>query len=220
MHRLTRTVAALIGSLLLVACTNGITITDGVVGSGSNETETRDVEDFDRVEVGGGIALEITVGEATSFEITAQPNLLPILSSDVSGGTLRVRGTDSYTATETVTVRVSSPELRGLDLSGGSRGSVTGVDAESLDIELTGGSQLTASGFADDLELTVSGGSRASLSDLEVATASVELSGAGRAELTASERVNGEASGGSSLQVAGSATVEVEASGGSSVTMP
>jgi hypothetical protein len=221
MNRLLRPAALLAGtSLLLVACTNGISIADGVVGSGSNETETRDVEDFDRVEVGGGIVLEVTVGEATSFEITAQPNLLPILSSDVNGGTLRVRGTDSYTATETVVVRVSTPELRGLDLSGGSRGSVTGVDAASLEVELTGGSQLTASGAADGLDLRVSGGSRASLSDLEVATASVELSGAGRAELTASERVTGDASGGSALQVAGSAIVEVEASGGSSVTMP
>jgi hypothetical protein len=220
MHRVIRIVAALTASLLLAACTNSITITDGVVGSGSNETETREVEDFDRVEVGGGVVLEVTVGEATSFEITAQPNLLPILSSDVNGGTLRIRGTDSYTATETVVVRVSTPELNGLDLSGGSRGSVTGVDSERLAIELTGGSELTAGGTASDLSLRVSGGSRASLSGLEIATATVELSGAGRAELTASDRVTGRAAGGSALEVDGEAVVQVEASGGSSVTTP
>ena len=220
MNRLTRPLAALAGSLLLVACTNGISITDGVVGAGSAETETRTIEDFDRVEIGGGVELEVTVGAATSFEITAQPNLLPILSSEVDGGTLRVRGTDSYTATETVVVRVSTPELHGLDLSGGSRGSVTGVDADRLEIELSGGSQLSLGGTAADLSLSVSGGSRASLTDLEVATASVELSGAGRAELTATDRVTGEASGGSALEVRGPAAVEVDASGGSSVTTP
>lgn len=218
MNRLARPVALLAGSLLLVACTGGIDITDGVVGRGSSETETREVEDFDRVEVGGGIVLEVTVGEATSFEITAQPNLLPILSGDVNGGTLRIRGTDSYTATETVVVRLSTPELRGLDLSGGSRGTVTGVDAESLEIELTGGSQLSLGGTAADLFLRVSGGSRASLTDLEVATASVELAGAAHAELAASDRVTGEASGGSFLEVRGAPpAVDVEVSGGSSV---
>ena len=220
MNGLARPAAALGCSLLLVACTTSIGIADGVVGSGSGETETRTVEEFHSVEVAGGVELEVTVGEATSFEITAQPNLLPILSSDVTDGLLRVRGTESYTATETVVVRVTTPTLHGLVLSGGSRGTVTGVDAERLEIELTGGSQLTASGTADAVAVLASGGSRANLVELEAATASVDLTGGGRAELTATERVTGQASGGSAVEVRGAAAVDVEASGGSSVSTP
>jgi hypothetical protein len=219
-HR-TSTVVGITAALLLVGCTSTIRIDNGVVGAGSVLTETREVgTDFDRVEVGGGIVLDVTVGPETSVELEAQENLLPILRTEVTGGTLSVRNTENYAATEPVRLTVTVPRLVGVDLSGGSVGTVRALDADVFAVELTGGAELTATGTVRELSLLASGGSRARLEGLGAESAEIEVSGGGDARLAATERVAGDASGGSTVQVTGGASIEVEATGGSDVTTP
>lgn len=217
----TRAMAAFTAALLLVSCTSTIRIDNGVVGSGSVVAESREVDDdFDRVEVAGGVVLEVTVGAEASVELEAQENLLPILRTEVTGGVLRVRNTENYAATEPVRLTVTAPRLTGVVLSGGSVGTVNGLSSDAFDVELTGAAELTASGTTRELALVASGGSSARLVDLATETATVELSGGCDAALTVSQRVVGEASGGSTLRVEGGAAVDVEASGGSEVVVP
>jgi hypothetical protein len=214
-------VAWIATALLLVACTSTIRIDDGVVGTGSVIAEAREVDDdFDRVEVGGGIVLDVTVGPETSVELQAQENLLPILRTEVSEGTLHVRNTESYAATEPVRLTVTAPRIVGVSLSGAAVGTVDGLSADAFDVELTGGAELTASGTTAELKLVASGGSSAHLGSLAAETATVELTGGCDAELAATDRVGGEASGGSTLRVDGGAAVDVDASGGSEVLVP
>ncbi len=221
MRHTTWAVAGIATALLLAACTSAIRIDDGVVGTGAVVAESREVgDDFDRVEVGGGIVLDVTVGPDASVELEAQENLLPILRTEVSGGVLRVRNTENYAATEPVRLTVSVPRLLGVGLSGGAVGTVEGLNSDTFDAELTGGAELTATGTADELTLVAAGGSSAHLADLATAVATVELSGRCDAEIRATGRVAGEAAGGSTLRVEGGAAVAVEATGGTEVIVP
>ena len=120
-------------------------------------------------------------------------------------------------SSEKTEVVVATPELELFVLSGGSRGTIDGLSSDVFDVELSGGSVLTASGTARDLSLAVSGGSVAELDGLTPATVDVDLSGGSRAEVRATDMVQGSAAGGSRVSVAGGANATVDTTGGSDV---
>jgi hypothetical protein len=190
----------------------------GTRGEGDVKPETRQVAAFTKVESGAGIGVTIRIGPAEPIVVEAQENLLPIITTEVVGGTLQIGSKEGFTSSQPVHVTAVVPTLDGLTLSGGSQATIEGLAAQGLTIELSGGSAVTATGSATDLDLTASGGSRANLEGLSTKTVVVDASGGSVANVLASDSVSGSASGGSRVTVFGAATLDVESTGGSAVS--
>jgi len=198
---------------LLVACGPS-----GTVGSGPTMSEVRSVDAFSRVEVGNGIGLTLQVGGPQAVEVSGQENILPLISTTVENGVLRIHSTDSFTTASEVTVAASVSALDGISVLGGSQAQIEGVTGDHLDISLSGGGQLAVTGSATEVTLDASGGAKADLATLTVQTMSVKLSGGATADLNVSDLLTGTASGGVAATVVGGAGLDVETSGGARVT--
>jgi Putative auto-transporter adhesin, head GIN domain len=199
-------------ALATTACDLG-----GTRGQGEVTSETRETDAFSRIEAGAGVNVSVGIGSAPSLEVRAQGNILPLIVTDVVDDTLRIRSSSSYTTSEKVEVILATPQLDRLVLSGGSRGSVDDLASEAFEIDLTGGSVLTASGTASTVTLDVAGGSVAEMEPLTAGTINVDLSGGSRAEVRATDLVSGSATGGSKVSVFGDADVRIDTTGGSQV---
>ncbi len=209
--------------LTMTALTAAVALTTGcdataTRGEGAVTSETRQIRGFTRVEAGAGISVSVRIDPTATVEVRAQQNIVPIILTDVTNETLRIHSARSYTSSEPVEIVISTPQLDGIALSGGSHGTVDGLASDALDVSLTGGSQLTASGQSRTVTLDMTGGSTADLEAVSAATISVDLSGGGDATVTASERVQGTASGGTRLTVLGGAQLSVDTSGDAQVT--
>ena len=211
---------ALGAALLLGACAGLV----GRGGEGPVTSETRPVTPFTRVDVNNGIRLTLRIdpglkiGATQPVEVSAQQNLLPIITTEVLGDTLRIHSSESFRTSERVEITIVTSTLQGVTLSGGSNGTVDGLEADQFRVSLSGGSVLTASGRADSVVVSASGGSRTELDGLTAATATVDASGGSRVNLRATLGVTGSASGGSHVSVAGGASLNVTSTGGSEVT--
>jgi len=188
-----------------------------VQGQGPVTIETREVGAFSRIEASAGIRVVVRVGPSKAIEVTAQENLLAVIATDVRGDTLSIEASEDFTTLEPVTVTVVVPALDGITLSGGSQAVIDGLDAESLELRIRGGAQVTAAGTVGSVTLHADGGATASLEDLSVRVATVSMDGGATATLTASDDVTGTAAGGARLTVLGDAVLSVEESGGSEV---
>jgi len=189
-----------------------------VQGSGVVRTEQRDVTGFDQIDVGGAIHLDYTPGKDTTVEVTTDDNLLPLLVTEVSGGTLHVFMQGSTSTSHGPTVKVSAPALKGLTVSGASSATLTGLDAPALRLTVSGASHVTASGTADRLDIDCSGASQVHARGLTAKTVKADVSGASTAEVHATEEVEADASGASTVRYAGSpARVKERPSGASSI---
>ena len=142
----------------------------GTRGEGAMKSETRQVAAFSRIETSAGIDVSVTFDPTPSLEVHAQANLLPLIVAEVKDDTLHLRTTQPYTTTEKVEVVLTTPSLTRVVLSGGSHGQITDLQAEAMELELSGGSRLDATGKATNLTLGMSGGSAAGLQDLETRT--------------------------------------------------
>jgi hypothetical protein len=212
-----------------------------VMGSGAARDETREVAAFCQIAVEGGLKTEIAIGSPAEVVVSGDDNVTPLIKTDVSGDllTLAPEEMTSFTEKTPLVIRITTPSLTALTLSGGSKARMSGqaaasstfaleasggseatlgISARDLAIEASGGSTLCVSGDAVSATVEASGGSRVTASDLPVEEAEVSASGGSEVHVRASQKVKADASGGSQVRVAGTATLEENASGGSSVT--
>ncbi len=208
-----------LGGLLVVTvlAASGCAALTGVAGSGAITTESRDVGAFTRVSAGYDIDASIRLGPAAPIDVTADANLLPLVVTRVKGDTLEITAIQDFTSDEPVEVEIVMPTLAGVGLSGSSSGTASGLDADALDVNLSGGTDFTADGSAGTVNLGMSGGSRADLDDLSAGSVAVDVSGGATATIRASDSVRGSVSGGARVTVRGGAPMDVSTSGGAQV---
>lgn len=209
--------------LALAACEEGFFGT-GEKGSGNLVTEVREVDSFDRIDVGSAINLDVVVDASVeqSVTVTYDDNLLDNLITRVQGGELALDfdGNVNLTGAANRVIEVITPELVALDASGATDVAVRGSES-NLVIDASGASSVTVSGSAENVELDVSGASDVDLTDLSVADVALDVSGASTVTVDATGVISGEASGASTVEVRGDpASVLVETSGASSIDLP
>ena len=108
-------------------------------GSGQVVTETREVSGFTKVELSGSAELTVEKTGTESLSISAEDNLLPQLTSDVSGDTL-ILGTKPNTSilpTKPITYSVTVTDLTGLAVSGSGSVRVSNLMTNSLTTKIS-----------------------------------------------------------------------------------
>lgn len=202
---------AVLGSvalLTLAACTQG---------QGPTIERTREVADFTRIDAGAGIQVKVTIGPAGPLVVHAQENIQEMVTTTVRNGTLLIEAKGDFTVADPVVVEVRAPSLEAVSLDGGAAVEVNGLEADAVEVSLSGGARATITGTAQRVNLTAKSGSVASLAGLDAATVTVDLWGGATAEVRASASVEGSASGGAKLTVSGDGSVQVHTEGGSEV---
>jgi hypothetical protein len=210
-------------------------------GSGVSKTETRELPTLTgKVEVQGAFRATIRPGDKGSVQLSGDDNILPLVETDVTDGSLVIRIKDDTAIRPNVTLKadITLPKLTSLTASGAtivratagecerfeahasgaSRVTVEGIKSEKVAFTLDGASDLTADGATSDLKVESNGASQIHAAKLSADSADVNLSGASRAEVAAAKSVRGDASGASNLEVVGDpATRAVNTSGVSNV---
>jgi hypothetical protein len=208
--------AALTAAVAIAGITGACTFR-AVQGSGPVTTETRDAKAFTKLESSFGIIVDLTVGEAPSIAVEAPRDLLPIISTEISGDTLKIKGTTDFVGRSPVTVHVATPDLESVTLFGGSIVKADDLALDSLGLSISGGAEFTASGSAASLAIDGSGGAQVHVDQLTAGLVTLELSGGAQANVNATDTVTGDVSGGAHATVHGPAQLNVDTSAGGSV---
>lgn len=221
---------------LLVGCQ---CIGADVVGSGKLVTEDFNFSGFTKVEAHNGFQMELTKSSTFSIEITADDNVHEYIEVTKTGETLEI-GLEWGRSYRSVTLRakITMPDLYRINLSGGSKASITGfssshdfsvnlsggsgvtgnITAGDANFDLSGGSQVNLEGTADDLVVSGSGGSQLDLEAFSADNADVHLSGGSRATVNVDGTLDVDLSGGSQVSYVGEPTLgDIDLSGGSRV---
>lgn len=216
-----RAVALLLATASLAACSAALPGTSGpgpVQGEGDLVTEDRTSGDVERVSVGDGMTVAILTGEPVEVAVTAQPNLLALVRTELIDGQLVVNiESPGISSTEPVTLTVVAPAIRSVALSGGAYGAMD-TQGDTLLVDVSGGAVIEATGNTGSLDLTASTGARAKLGKLVAETATVTMSGGAEAELNVVSTLTGSAASGATIHLAGTpATVDVSTGSGGMV---
>jgi hypothetical protein len=120
----------------------------GLRGSGNVQTQTRAVTDFDSIEFSGLGTVTVEQSGSNSLQVQADDNILPLLTSTVTGTTLQlgVQPGANPAGSSTINYRVTVKQLRGLVLSGAGNVNAASINTPNISLGNSGAGQLTASG--------------------------------------------------------------------------
>jgi hypothetical protein len=227
-------IVIMLGTGLLGGCYRGSD------DNGKTNTKTFDYKDFTAIEIQNDFEVEITYAENYTITISGTGRTMDRLDVSKSGDTLKI-GLEGWTWfgfwNSSPKAVITLPELRRLDLSGASSGSVSGFKTDkdfalqlsgagSLDVELeTGDFNADVSG-ASDLKLDLkavsfdgeASGSSTIKGKLETGKTDIRLTGASDAKITGSGsdiRLNASGASGAGLVDFNVKTANVSLSGAS-----
>jgi len=134
----------------------------GVKGSGNLETQNFNFSDFTRVDIGSAFEVNIVQSDSYDVSITTDDNLFKYIQVSKVGETLKIGLKMAQYIDINTRAEISMPQLRGLELSGATYGTVSGFSStESLDVELSGASSLDlAEMSAGDVKFNIFGASK------------------------------------------------------------
>jgi hypothetical protein len=208
--------ALLLLAIVASACT-------AVRGSGDVVTIEVPVDDFNRLAVSHSFDVNVSVGDEPSLTLRVDDNLESSLEVEVTNDTLRI-GLQPRTSVSNATLEadVTVTSLDAVEGSGAvsiDLGSLAGstlelqlsgasdlngaVDFDNVTGVLSGASNISLSGRVATLDVDASGASDLALLDLEVDGLIVSLSGASSAEVSVNDSIRASLSGASSLRYRG-----------------
>ncbi len=188
---------------------------NSIVGSGNVIGQSRTVSGFHGVSLSGAGRLIVDRNGFESLTITAEDNLLPYLTSRVSGGLLELGTTPgvSLNASREILYEVSARTFDELVLSGAGDIELMGLDTPYFRTTISGAGNVIAFGEATEQHVTISGAGRYDAEGLDSRVAHITVSGAAFARLRVSGELHVSISGAGTVEYYGDPVVHVSGEG-------
>jgi hypothetical protein len=206
----------------------------GIRGEGAAITESRTLAAFDGVDVSIDAEVILHTDSVYHVEISAQPNVLDVISTRVKGSSLCIGFSREVWKHDGITVHVYAPTYVETNLSGsGSISSADSLNVNGFKINVSGSGKVTVSnlqavhvtanisgsgdvqlnGAAQLLESDISGSGELNAFGLPVLTGEAAISGSGNMEINATQSITGSISGSGTIYYKNNPAVTVSVSG-------
>ena len=156
---------------------------DAIEGSGIRQQETRELDTFTNLNVEISAEIKIIKAETASVEIAADDNLLPILLTEVSGGTLRIFSKQNYSTKSKVSMVISVPLIEQVAVHGSAEMFIDDVTEKTLSLTINGSGSIGGIGTVENLQANINGSGDFLLHRLKAKTATINISGSGSANV-------------------------------------
>ena len=168
--------------LVLVSLACQVAIPNVANGSGTVETETREVRDFDAISLENLGNVYITVGNTEKLTIEAEDNLLPLLTSEVKNGTLKldvVRGRN-IDPTKPITYNLTVKDLKDITLAGSGNIYSTPLEADKMTVILAGSGNINLEEVTSaDFNVTIAGSGNIHVDQIVTESVDASINGSG-----------------------------------------
>jgi predicted small secreted protein len=191
--------------LLLAGCHHGLGA--DVKGSGKRVTQKRDVAPFTAISTDGAFEIEVVCQKNQGLEIEADDNILPLIETQVSGNTLRLRPTQNYSAEDPPKIKITVPNIEAFSANGAGKFQISGLNNEKLTVSLNGAPTLTASGTTKMIGIDTNGAAKVDTHNLRAAHAVVDSKGVSKVDLGVSDQLDVNVSGPSHVTYKGDPVV-------------
>lgn len=172
-------------------------------GSGKPKTESRQVAAFSKVQLGGSLHADITSGAEQLVEISGDDNIVPLITTEVNDGQLRISPKKRIAPKLELAARIATPTLTALSASGTAEVKLRGIAGDAFAIDTSGTAQLTASGTSKQLTIHVTGSATIDAAQLHAENVTIDVSGSGELDVYATGVLDVHISGSAKVRYAG-----------------
>jgi putative autotransporter adhesin-like protein len=190
----------------------------GCGDDGPRTSQTRDVDDFTRIENRSSVDVRLRVGPTQRVEVFAGEKVIDDVSTDVRDGTLEVDFDHDGWGGDDVEVVATVPELTGIDAQGSGDFDVDGIGAKEFELVSDGSSDIELAGTAGRLLVSLDGSGDVDLADLAARDAQVSVDGSGDVDVRAEGQLDIRLDGSGDIRYHGDPDVTQEVDGSGDLT--
>ena len=209
-----------------------------IVGNGPLIVENREVEPYSKLDVNIPAYVKIKPGENLSVRIEAQENLLPRITTLVSGKTLVIKSRPCLDSDEPIRIDLVVPMLTSIDINGSASVKITemmntenfmvgingsgefggDVFANSVEADINGSGDIIINGSAKKLEVEINGSGDFSGLGLKTFEADVVIRGSGDVKVNALNKLHAEVLGSGDVSYVGNPEISSSIKGSGQVS--
>ena len=193
---------AILALLLVIAAAGIAGCSLGIKGDGVVVTTNITITNFSELEASGAYQITWSPGPP-ALSITTDQNLLPLITTQVSGDKLEIDWQQNLRPTQGIRIHISSAALKDVELNGAVSLTATNLSGAGLNLVCNGASSVSLEGSVTNLDVTFSGANRLAAKSLQTQTASVTMNGASSADVTATESLKASISGAGTITYGG-----------------
>lgn len=186
---------------LAVGC--NIAATNNEKPSEKYTSKTRPDANFKEIKAGNAVVLIVTVQDEFGVTIEGEEKLLKDVKTKVEGETLVISTVGNIASGNKVRLKISMPELAGIELWGASEAIVTNVKSESVKFQTGGTSFIKVDGETKSLTANATGASTIDAEKLKSEKAEANAAGSSQIMVSASNDLLAEAYGASTVSYGG-----------------
>ncbi len=144
---------------------------------------------------GGGIVVEVTCQQESGVQVIGDPEAVRSIETEIDDGQLQISGSSWRSGKRGVVVKVGVATLEDIQISGANSMKVARLQANQLDIEMSGACMLDISGKVKKLTIEASGACIVNAKDLLAEKIVVEADGASKIIVNAEKNLCASVSG-------------------------
>jgi hypothetical protein len=198
---------SLFAALLVVSGCHHIRGNSGLKGSGKREVQKRQIGAFTAIHTEGAFDIEVVCQKDLSLEVEGDDNILPLVSTEVSGGTLKLTNSKSYSVNSPITIRITTPDVGALHVSGAGKITITGLKNDKFEIDLDGAPSINVAGTTKLIDIDANGAGKVDAHNLHAARGVVESKGVCKVDVDVADQLDVTVSGPSSVTYQGNPVV-------------
>lgn len=190
-------------------------------GGGKEETETRIVGEFKKIDVDGSTNVTVVKDNEYHVIVSGYGNLLPAYETRLKGERLHLGYKPGYVniRNDNIRVEVHTPYVDEVQINGSGNVNVnSGYDLNNFRAEVNGSGDMTISGnFYKEFEAYINGSGTIDAETTEVNRANVKISGSGNMYLRVIDYLDARITGSGDIYYYGNPTAVIEISGSGNV---
>lgn len=189
---------------------------DGVNGEGEIKSESRNVDTFNSINVSVPANIFITQGSTQSLRVETHENVIDIIETYVTDGTLRIYNDQNIRNLKKLNIYITAADFQKLTLSGAASITSEGsLDLNDLNLSVSGASKVNISGNSNSLVINASGASSIRGFNMMAQKVDATISGAGNMKISSESELKVNLTGASSLEYKGNPVITSSVTGAS-----
>ncbi|WP_299108737.1 head GIN domain-containing protein [uncultured Tenacibaculum sp.] len=210
-----------------------------VKGNGKVTTETRTIDEFDKVSIGGSFDVELIAGKEGKITIEGEENVIPYIETEVKGNKLKIqfKQNTNVRTTRRLLVTVPFEDIESISLGGsgnvtvnkvikanevalnlgGSGNIIAEVSADQTKASIGGSGNIKLKGRSNNFKCSIAGSGSVKAYGLETENLKASIAGSGSVQTTVNTKIKASIVGSGSVYYKGNPKVDTSTIGSGDV---
>lgn len=189
-----------------------------IKGSGRFITESRDIKNFDQIQLNFSADVAVSFKDEPSLTITADDNILPAIKTEINDQKLKISCSEKLIHHNKIKIEITVPKISMAEVKGSGNINIVGLNTEKFKSMINGSGDINISGKTNELLSFINGSGDILTKDLLTKSHTAVINGSGKIYTHTSDYLNVNINGSGDLMYKGKPEINSSVQGSGKIT--